>query len=436
MTQTASAPPPPQPQQRPQSSAAQLQAIVGTPAPAPSQGALRFAENVPALLNRLQAIAVAACLVFGIVAAVLQVLSWQAAGRAADNTEQVVRVQQIQSLLLRADAIATNSYLSDGLEPAEARAQYDDALSDVLRLITDAADAQPADRAVLADLNDTVSAYATSVTQARDYNRQQQPIGIAYLNDAGTTLRTEAQPILTALVDANSERAVDEMEGQHPYWLMVLGLVALAVLWWVNRQVARRFKRRFNVGLLVAAVTVGVVMVVTGSYAVIKNSDDRETRDGAYTEAVDEAIARTAASNAKAYESLGLVNRGSGGSVYEPLFQKQSDIVIDEASNQTRALWETYLAQHDEVRAADDAGDWDEAVAMAIATGPDTATSALDAVDANAAATIDSAGVEAADGFRHGGALSVGLAIATLFAALVAAAAATRGIDVRRREYS
>lgn len=437
MSQTASAPAP-RPASRPASPPAPL-ARATTPAPVAAPGGAAvgaFSENVPQLLNRLQALAVAACLVFGVAAAVVQVLSWQAAGRAADNTEQVVRVQQVQSLLLRADAIATNSYLSDGLEPADARAEYDAAIDDTLRLITDAADAQPADREVLADLNATVSAYTNAVSQARDYNRQQLPIGIAYLNEAGSTLRDDAQPIVKALVDTNSQRAEDEMHGQHPFWLLALGVLTLAVLWWVNRQVARRFRRRLNVGLVVAAAVVGVLTLVVTVHAVVKNNDDDATRDGAYRTAVDEATARTAANNAKAFESLGLVNRGSGATVWEPLFDEQAAIVVATASARTLDLWADYVQLHDTLRALDDDGRWDAAVQQAVATGDGTVTAALDAVDASAREVVETSGADAADGFRAGGVLSVLLAVVTLLGAVVAAAAATRGIDRRRREYS
>ncbi len=95
-------------------------------APAPQPGAAPAAPSVaaaeqqdartawlradtPKLLNRLQVLAVTASLIFGVLAALLQVLAWQADGRAADNTEQVVRVQEIESLMLRADALATNT---------------------------------------------------------------------------------------------------------------------------------------------------------------------------------------------------------------------------------------------------------------------------------------------------------------------------------------
>lgn len=396
----------------------------------------RFSENVPQLLNRLQALAVAACLLFGLAATVVQVLSMQANGRAADNTEQVVRVQQIQSLLLRADAIATNSYLNDGLEPTEARAEYDDAIATTLRLITDAARAQPADRAVLSDLNTAVSRYTTAVAQARDYNRQQLPIGIAYLNSADAGLRADALPITQALVDTNSERAVDEMGGQHPVWLLGIGVLALVVLWFVNRQLARRFHRRVNVGIATSAVVVAALTVVCAAHASLKNGDNEDLRDGAYTAAVDEAKARTAANDAKAQESLGLVNRGSGSTVYEPKWEAQAAIVEANASPNTLALWGGYVAGHEVIRAADDSGDWPSAVQLATAIGEGTATDVLNRVDASAQDVIDSASAEAVDGFSKGGLLAVLLVVLTILGALAGAVTATRGIDLRRREYS
>jgi hypothetical protein len=431
VTQTAGAPAPSQtPATRPT-------ATVAAPAPpvAATAGGRDLSENVPSLLNRLQVLAVVACVLFGTVAAVLQVLSWQANGRAAANTEQVVRVQQIQSLLLRADAIATNSYLVGGLEPADARAEYDSSIDTALRLITDAAEAQPADREVLADLNAAVASYTTSVAQARDYNRQQLVIGIAYLNQAGKALRDEALPITQALADANAERATGEMDGQSPVWLLLCGIAALVVLVVVNRQIARRFHRRFNVGLVVAALVVAGLTLATAAHAQAEHNGNEGLEDGHYEAAVDAATARTAANNAKAVESLGLVNRGAGAT-YEKEWVRQADIVEDTADGLTLDQWQAYADQHEAIRDADEAGDWDGAVALATSTDEGSATDLLDAVDASAAAEAEVNGTEAADGFRAGGAFSIILVVLTALGALVAAFAASRGIGTRRREYA
>ncbi|CAN5479576.1 hypothetical protein BH09ACT12_BH09ACT12_22700 [soil metagenome] len=405
------------------------------PVPHDQRVAATFTEDVPRLLNRLQVLAVVACVLFAVVATVLQVLSWQANGRAADNTEQVVRVQQIQTSLLRADAVATTAFLVGGLEPSEARATYDAAIDDVLRLITDAAEAQPADRQVLADLNVEVRAYTTAVAQARDYNRQNFVIGIAYLNSAGDALRSDAIPIVQALVDAKSERAVDEMGGQHPFWLFLIGLIAVGALFLVNGQLARRFHRRVNVGVAAAGIVVAVLTLSVTAHASSRSADNSSTRDGAYQTAVAEASARTAANDAKAQESQGLINRGSGAA-YEELFDDSATIVEQNASPDTLALWRPYVDVHDQVRSLDNDGDWDGAVALATSGEDDAPTAALDAFDQAAAGVVDEAAAEATDSFGSGGAISIALAILTLLGGLAAAAAATWGINQRRREYS
>ena len=400
-----------------------------------ADGPAGLAEDVPRLLNRLQVLAVAACVLFAVLATLVQVLSWQANARAADNTEQVVRVQEIQTSLLRADAIATTAFLVGGLEPPQARADYDAAIDDVLRLITDAADAQSADRQVLADLNVEVRAYTTAIAQARDYNRQNFVIGIAYLNSAGDALRADAIPSVQALVDANSERATDEMDGQHPIWLLVIGALTVAALFGVNSQIARRFRRRFNIGVAGAALAVVVLTLVVVVHAADKSGDNDSIRDGAYRTAVSEASARTAANDAKAQESQGLINRGAGAS-YEVLFDDAAATVTENASATTLRLWRQYVALHQAVRDLDDGGDWDDAVSLATSSEADAPTAALDEVDATAAGVVDVAAAEATDAFGSGGFLSLALALLTLLGGLVAAAAATWGINQRRREYS
>ncbi len=422
MTQVA-----PQPTPTPAVAAAPAAAAPATP------GAPSYRENVPALLNRWQLIAVAACVLFGVLAALLQFLSWQANGRAADNTEQLVRVQQIQSSLLRADALATNAFLNGGLEPAEQRAEYDAAIDQVLRGIADAAEAQPADREALAELNTQLSAYTSYVSQARVNNRQGLPVGAEYLNLAGTSLRAEALPIVAALVDANSERAVDEMGGQHPFLLFLVGVAAVAVLWWVNEQLARRFRRRFNVGVAAAGVAVTVLTFVTAYYASGRANDNDELRDGGYRLAVDEASARTAANDAKANESIRLIKRGS---LIEEPWVAAATRVEDTASVETLRLWETYVVRHEEIIALDESGAWDDAVTAATTPGADGSTAALNAFDEASQQVIIDAGEETTASLRSGGVLALLLTVLTLLGGLAAAGAATWGVNQRRREYS
>lgn len=426
MTQAQAAPAP---------SAAPAPVASRTPTPTPAHAGSPKPEDVPSLLNRWQAIAVTVCIIFGALAAVLQFLGWQANGRAADNTEQLVRVQQIQSTLVRADALATNAFLRGGLEPVEQRAEYDAAVDQVVRQIADAAEAQPADRQALSDLSAAVVVYATEIAQARANNRQGFPVGASYLRDAGDSLRADAGPILEALVAANAQRAEDEMDGHSPLLLLLAGAVSVVILWWVNRQLARRFRRRFNVGIAAAAVGIAAVTLVAMIFALDQDGDNEEILDGSYRLAVSESSARTAANNAKSFESLRLIARGSGDTFEEPWID-QAATVDGSVSRLTSDLWLAYVDQHAAIVELDTVGDWDEAVALATSPAPTASTATFNAFDQASQQVIETAGAETTESLRSGGFGAVLLLVVTLLVGLAAAAASTWGVNQRRREYS
>ena len=129
------------------------------------------AADVPAALTRWQAALTIAVVVWALLTAALLGAGFQNNRAGAANTAQLTRVHAVESSLFRADAIATNAFLVGGLEPAEQRAAYDSALEEVSRLITEAADAQPADRDALDVLNTQVLRYAEQMQQARANNR-------------------------------------------------------------------------------------------------------------------------------------------------------------------------------------------------------------------------------------------------------------------------
>ena len=152
----------------------------GTTTPGiPAPPAVRATGSTPSLLLRLRILAVVA--VLGVTAGLLANLAvtWQVTAQARADSEQLLRVQGIKVDLLRADALATNAFLIGGLEPSSQRAAYDDAISAVSGDIADAADAQPADKAVLERLGGEVVDFAEAMEQARANNRQGYPVGSA-----------------------------------------------------------------------------------------------------------------------------------------------------------------------------------------------------------------------------------------------------------------
>lgn len=407
----------------------------GTPAPVPAPAAKGHVDT-PALLNRWQLIGMTVAIVFGIVSALVQFLGWQADGRAADDTQQLVRVQKIQSSLLSADALATNAFLVGGLEDPKQRKEYDERINEVLEGIAVAADAQPADQAALVELNKQVNHYTKFIADARSNNRQGFPVGAGYQNDASEQLRNSTLLVLGELVDANDARARDAMDGQHPLWLLGLGAAALVGLWWLNRNLANAFRRRLNRGVAIAAVIVAVVTVVTTAGAWVRDSSNDALRDGAFADAVDSAKALTAANDAKANESLRLIKRGSGAK-NEDNWKAAAAIVTENAPDRFLDDWRTYSDQHVAVVKRDESNDWEGAVGLAIA-GPAEGEekTAFEAFSDDLSAHTTEVSDEAVGELGSWRWLALVTSVLTLLLGGVAAASVERGISVRRREFS
>jgi len=398
-----------------------------------------LATRVPRTLNRLRLGAIAVCLVFGAVMALQLALSWQANRTAAADTEQLIRVQGIKTSLLRADALATNAFLIGGLEPAEQRAAYDDAIDQTVRAITDAADAQPADRAALNELSSAVLDYTGDMELARANNRQGLPVGGAYLRKASGELRSTALPIVDELVSANSTRARDAMDAHHPWLVLLPTLAGVLLLWLANRWIGRRFHRRVNPGLVLAIAAIGVVGIVAALVTNGQQNQNEELSAGSFESVVEGSAARTAANDAKANESLRLIARGSGQAfedAWTAAAQTVDQALEDPTLSGLEGVWSTYKSQHQEIVDLDTGGQWDEAVAEATSTEPGSSSDTFSDFDAQLQDSLSQSGSITTDTLTNGNSVLLFLAVASVLAGLVAAAFAASGINRRLKEYS
>ncbi|WP_152360680.1 hypothetical protein [Microlunatus speluncae] len=415
-------------------------AVVPAPAAvAVASSGAEAASLTPRRLRQLMAAVIIGGLLFGLFGAIGLGLQAIALTAASSNTDQLIRVQTIETDLLTADATATNAFLVGGLEPPGQRARYDQAIDSVNRLITEAARAQSADAQALAALNAVVSEYAVAIEQARANNRQGFPVGAQYLREASATLRADALPILDNLVAANLQRAVSEMTAVHPLLFQIAGVLiligyVLGMVW-----LARRFKRTINVGLLVGGLTLLLSLIIGGIIVSATASAVDQLRTGSFSVATAAAEARIAAGDAKANESLTLIARGSGAA-FEKAWQASATEVghqldrIDDPDLTER--WQTYVAVHGQIRELDDGGRWDDAVAQATgSSGVNDANKVFDNFDAALAEHRDAAADQTASGLAGP---TVGLFIGGLliFAGGVVAAAFGRwGVAARLREY-
>ncbi|GAA1666596.1 hypothetical protein GCM10009745_06030 [Kribbella yunnanensis] len=423
MTQTQSAPPatwsPPTPQQT-----AALQSP-GTPAP---RGAVaQWFEGTPGRMRAFLVLAAAISVVFGLCAAQGFNDSDGALQRAEANAAQLVRIQAIHTNLVSANADATNAFLVGGLEPAQQRQHFVDSMASAARLVAEAASAQAADRDALGQLNTTLVTYQGLIEQARANNRQGLPIGSQYLRDANATLQNDSLPLVKALVAANEKRVDTEFDGVSVgvWWVFVSGLLALLVLFFTLRWLARKTHRYLNMPILVGAVIVLLTTFIGGFALISGSSSATNTRDGDYASTLALSRARIAAYDARSNESLTLIARGSG-TAYDEAYNASAKVVDEQLGKISggtagSALWSTYQQSHADVRKKDTDGNWDAAVKVATKTSVD-AFGAFDQATAreleNTSSGVSSELKDARDGLPPIGWL--GLPIGILVALLIA----------------
>jgi hypothetical protein len=402
-------------------------------------------EGTPGRMRALGALAVLAALVFGLAAGYSFRAADGALSRAGANTDQLVRVQAIQTRVIQADADATNAFLVGGLEPAAQRADYASALSSASRLVAAAAQNQPADGRALGVLNEALVDYAAQIEQARANNRQALPIGSQYLKNASADLRADALPALTNLVNANNQRVADELDnaGQAALWLVLFGLLTLVVLVLGLVWLARRTRRYLNLPLAAAAVIVLVTLVV-GTLGLASVSGKVDTvRDGAYAATLSTAQARIAGFDAKSNESLALIARGSGAG-FEAAWKTSDGVVRRElqrldanaASDDFAQLpWDTYASVHQRIRSLDDTGNWEGAVALASGTGTESGNAAFADFDTRSDTQLSTLGKRTASQLDDAGGWLGVASVLGLLAGILAAVCAWWGISLRLEEY-
>jgi hypothetical protein len=401
--------------------------------------------GTPGRLRAVGIVSVAAALLFGLAAGQAFRSADGALERAAANADQLVRIQAIQTNVVQADADATNAFLVGGLEPATQRADYTEAIATASGLVAQAAQHQPADGDALSALNQSLIAYTSQVEQARANNRQALPVGAQYLKSASADLRADALPLLANLGEANNARVTEEFDraARAALWLVVGGLLALGVLVLALVWLARRTRRYVNLPLAAAALVVLVTTVVGTVGLLAVKGDVDTTRDGVYAATRSTAQARIAGFDAKSNESLTLIARGSGAA-FEKAWQASSAAVTTQvaqlgqnpaSSDRSPLPWPEYATAHQQIRALDDAGDWEGAVKLATGEGTGTGNTTFAAFDTSSDEQLSALSAQTAQQLGDTGGWLPFAGVLGLLAGVIAALCAWWGVSMRLEEY-
>ena len=402
-------------------------------------------SGTPGRLRILAGATIAVCLIFAIGAFSAFQSADGALGRGRANVAQLVRIQAIHTNLIRADADATNAFLVGGLEPPAQRASYLASMAAASTMIAQAATAQPADGPALGALNSSVLTYAGLIEQARATNRQALPVGAQYLRVASSGLRSDALPILDALVTANDARVRAEFDNAAgaSAALVASGVLALLVLIGAMVWLSRRTHRYVNAPLAAATGAILVTLVLGAIALASIGSAVASVRDGTYAATLATAKARIAAYDAKSNESLTLIAHGSG-SAFQQAWVSSSHIVAAQSAAAARlstdaaamgGLWTKYVETHDQIRKADDGGQWDSAVNQGIGSGPTSANTTFNAFDASSAAALTSSSQAASDALNTPHLWLLLAAWLALIIGIAAAISAWWGLSLRLEEY-
>jgi hypothetical protein len=402
----------------------------------------RLARTTPGVVVIIAVAVAACCVIAGVVSAAA--LNARIDGRNAvlDRSEPLAySAQNLYAALSAADAAAATSFLTGGIETGPNRARYRLALADAASALADvtAGTTDAATRTELADISARLAAYTGLVESARVNNRQGHTVGSAYLREASSLMRTSLLPGAERIYSRNLA-ALDD--GQRA--IGSLSAVALALLVLVLAAIGagsvvlyRRTNRQFNMGLVVAAAVVLVVIawIVVATALAASSIEDSRTEG---TERFGQlAKARILAQQARTDETLQLIARGDI-TAGEQSFNDHIDELRTQLGTEPSAAADgvaKWIDGHSKQVEAYLGGEYPAAVAQAIGTDPGSSATHFAAVEASLRDDIEQTRATLRDRVSTAGAFLVLSPTGTLVLMVVAAAAAVVGLWPRLKEF-
>ncbi|HEY6532524.1 MAG TPA: hypothetical protein VIY72_09480 [Acidimicrobiales bacterium] len=394
----------------------------------------------PVTLRRLAV----ACVVTAILAGIfISVASFQRASRlndAAAKTQQLVVLTDARSQMAAAHAAATRAFLVGGVEDAEGRDAYLAAVDAATSDLNAAAASGIGDTAAIASIAEGVGAYRGTIEYARALNRQNLPLGSAYLRSAGDGLATEVVEPLDAEI-ASVRGSIQTNAPPVTVALATIAVLAFAACFvWSSVLLLRHTRRYLNVGVVLGGGLVVVVLLAFLVATVGITSTVNDAVDGPLRDTTQIAQARADVFDARSSMNLALIARGSGATFLARVDDDLADArtrlgsVVGTDGNRLDTALEDFSEQLQVVRDADSGGDYAEAVRLATVrdegVGP-----AFDAFDQVSAQVLAARAAEADDALTSGRPWLLVLTVAAVLAGVLGAAAAWSGIGQRRKEY-
>jgi hypothetical protein len=402
----------------------------------------RFARTTPGLVVAIALVVAACCVIAGVVCAAA--LNGRIAEQKAvlDHSEPFAyAAQNLYAASSAADAAAATAFLSGGVQTPLMRARYEQALAAAASALADATAGAPdaETRKALAEVSAQLATYTGLVEAARANNVQGFPIGSAYLREASASMQTKLLPGAEKIYSADLAR-VDHAQrrvGSLPMVGLALLLMTLAAIGVGSVIMSSRTNRRFNLGLVAAAVLIVVLIAsMVGAVRLAAGDIERGRTEGT-ARFGQLAEARILAQQARTDETLQLITRGDI-TAGEKSFDGHVDALrarVGTASPAATQAVDEWVASHGKQVDAYKAGDYPGAVTQALSTDSGGSGAQFAVVETSLRDAIEAARTTMRDHVADAGRYLVWLPAVTLVLMTLAAAAAVIGLWPRLKEF-
>jgi hypothetical protein len=372
------------------------------------------ATTTPGVLRLLLIGLVSLCLVWGGMAGWVVSVRALGANDVVNSSETLsYDAQQIYRALSDADATAASAFLGSGLEPIDGPRRY---RADIARAAahlesaTAAAGHSPA-AGDLARLTAGLPLYTGEMQTARADDRLGLPVGAAYVREASSLMRDTLLPAarnISAVADAQLTAASGQATGL-PLLLVLLAAAVIVgfVLYRAQRWLFQHTHRVFNSGLALASVAGLLSLLWLAIALTVARADLLQARDHGSTPVTALARAETAALQARADESLTLIDAAGDPDIFQTDFlgvQRRlgpgpgtllaAAVAAARgspgaAATQSAAITATaWYAAHRRVRFLDDHGRHTQAIQLATARGPGHSSTLFRSLDGSLTSAI------------------------------------------------
>lgn len=358
---------------------------------------------------------------------------------------------QLYTTLSVADAAAATAFIA-GAEPRDVRHRYEQAITDASVAVTRASSGLTDEELVqlLGRVNAELSMYTGLVETARTNNRSGNPVGSSYLSEASALMQTQILPSAQRLYEETSARVDAETSASTripgPVILVVLATLLFGVF--ANRWLARRARRRINIGFVAGDLAVLIMLIWVGTALIISTADSRSAKDTAAESLKTITNLAITAQQARADETLSLIRRGDE-EVRKQSYYQRIDMMQQQLSEylaRDDAIDKTDLAEAEQLlkkwRAADDrinayigVGNYQAATQVALGTGEDDSTPAFNKLDEALSKGIEESRNQLRNDIINAHRVLSGATVGAAVLSVVAAIAVALGLWPRLSEY-